>query len=214
MLSLWHKTLFVHIPKCGGQSIENAFLNDIGLKFGEHRHLMLCLQKGKPFHGKPGPPKLAHLRARDYFEMDYISRELFDRLYRFSVVRNPFSRISSHWRYLFSDIDFREFVLERLPDLQQRQTWFYGTQYDFLHDEIGELLVEDALKLEDIDRGWPVVQNKANIAHPLQHKNKSRSSTTARWTEDMADAVRAYYAKDFEAFGYETATPRDRGRAA
>jgi hypothetical protein len=31
MISHPHRTLFVHIPKCGGQSVEHAFLNALSL---------------------------------------------------------------------------------------------------------------------------------------------------------------------------------------
>ena len=31
MISHEHKTVFIHIPKCGGQSVETCFLDDLGL---------------------------------------------------------------------------------------------------------------------------------------------------------------------------------------
>ena len=31
MISLFHETIFVHIPKCAGQSVEQAFLSDFEL---------------------------------------------------------------------------------------------------------------------------------------------------------------------------------------
>ena len=41
MISKAHKTIFVHIPKVAGQSIETMFLNDLNLKWDERSKLLL-----------------------------------------------------------------------------------------------------------------------------------------------------------------------------
>ena len=41
MISHNHEYVFVHIPKCGGQSIEHVFLNDLGLEWHNRSPLLL-----------------------------------------------------------------------------------------------------------------------------------------------------------------------------
>lgn len=208
MLSLWHKALFVHIPKCGGQSVESTILADIGLKFSEHRRLMLCHER-PDLKGWEGPHRLAHLKAREYFELDYITRELFDRLYRFAIVRNPFKKLESHWKFRFSDIDFESFVMQKLPELRsKKRQWVFASQADYLCDSNGELLVPNLFRLESIAADFGKIQEATGIKHPLMYVNRSEAPVAKPvWTEQMADQVRDLYSKDFQLLGYSDKTP-------
>ena len=96
MISHFHKTIFIHIPKCGGQSIETAFLNDLGLTW-ETRAPLLLRPNDNP---RIGPPRLAHLRAKEYTKFHYISEELYETYYKFSIVRHPVERAISTFNYL------------------------------------------------------------------------------------------------------------------
>ena len=58
MISHPHRTVFVHIPKCGGQSIETAFLADLGLGWKSRAPLLM----GANDRPELGPPRLSHLR--------------------------------------------------------------------------------------------------------------------------------------------------------
>lgn len=214
MISLWHRALFVHIPKCGGQSIEEAFLADIDLTFNQHRRLFLCLAKPEAPEAWPGPPRLAHLRARDYVEMNYVSQRLFGRLYRFAIVRNPFAKVESHWRYRHGDIDFHHFVMTRLPKLVKNQSWFYGTQASYICGEDGSLLVEDVFHLEDMKDSWPKIQARCGIKAPLAHKNRSKVATPVTWTGGMVETVRGLFAADFALLGYPAEAPAPRTAGA
>lgn len=112
MISHHHKSVFVHIPKCGGQSIETAFLHDIGLDWRRRAPLLLR------FNDNPdlGPPRLAHLLARDYVTMGYLPKDMFDSYFKFAVVRNPYRRIVSTYQYLDTKRPFREFLAQNLRE--------------------------------------------------------------------------------------------------
>ena len=59
MISIKHKTIFIHIPKCAGQSIEYLFLKDLGINWDQRINLLL---RSKKFNER-GPERLAHLYA-------------------------------------------------------------------------------------------------------------------------------------------------------
>ena len=92
MISFPHKTIFIHIPKCAGQSVEETFLNDIGLDWYKHRHLFGCFKKPLTWSNN-FPDRLAHLTAYEYFDLDFINKETFSQFYKFSIVRDPLDRV-------------------------------------------------------------------------------------------------------------------------
>ena len=61
------KCLFIHIPKVAGQSIESAFLSELGLSW-EQRASLLLKKNSNPLKG---PPRLAHLTCKEYIEHQY-----------------------------------------------------------------------------------------------------------------------------------------------
>ncbi len=160
-----------------------------------------------------GPPALAHLKACEYYEQNYISRELFDRLYRFAIVRNPFKRVESHWRFRFSEKEFETFVLSILPKLLKSENWFYCTQSEYLCDASGAGLVPNIFRLEELERDFEKIKAATGLRTSMVHVNKSKAATSeARWTGEMIDFVRSTYRSDFEMLGYSATLPEQQDR--
>ena len=72
------------------------FLDDLGLSWKKRSPLLLRRKKTAEL----GPPRLAHLLARDYVRFGYISQEEFDTYFKFAVVRDPYKRALSFFNYL------------------------------------------------------------------------------------------------------------------
>ena len=89
------KCLFVHVPKTAGQSVEQFFMDRMGLDWDSDRAEVLL---GDNPDTTRGTQKLAHLSAWEYVNDGFIERGEFDSLFRFSFVRNPFERIVSEYR--------------------------------------------------------------------------------------------------------------------
>ena len=85
MYSPKFKTIFVHIPKTGGQSIEHVFFAEHGLTWDTRAPLLMRVKE----KGEQGPKRLAHLLAREYVEFGYVAAEDFAAGFKFTVVRNP-----------------------------------------------------------------------------------------------------------------------------
>lgn len=200
MISLVHQTVFVHIPKCGGQSVEEAFCADLGLDWNLHRHLLLLMHRPQ---GWPSiHPRLAHLRAAEYRDLDYMPHALWQRFYKFSVVRNPYRRVESAWRYLRHGLDFPEFV-KQVTMGELTLQGFLDPAMDYLTDQQGVILVDDIWKLEELATAWPKLAHRAGIAdQPLGHRNASRGKRP-QWTQKAVNQVRRFYAEDFSRLSYD-----------
>ena len=70
MLTHQHKTVFVHIPKNAGQSIETVFLDVLGLTW-ESRAPLLLRPNDIP---ELGPRRLAHLAASEYVSCGHMTQ--------------------------------------------------------------------------------------------------------------------------------------------
>lgn len=173
MLSHHHKTIFIHIPKCAGQSVETAFLFDLGLNW-ETRAPLLLRYNDMP---QLGPPRLAHLIARDYVRCRYVTEEMFSAYYRFAIVRNPWSRTVALYRHLNFNMGFRDFVSGWLSDQLSKgevaeRYWFVRPQMEFVSDG-GKQLVNDIIRFEKLSEEFGRVVAAAGLKTALPHVNKS-----------------------------------------
>jgi hypothetical protein len=219
------KCVFVHIPKAAGQSIEQFFMDRLGLDWNTDREA-LCLQN----NDRPdlGTEKLAHLSAAEYVACGHMTQQDFDDYFKFSFVRNPWSRILSEYRYrnYFHHHSFRDFVLNKLPkpgfDDKYRHVM---PQYDMLHDQQGNLMVDFVGRFETLQTDFEQVCVRLGIedAH-LPHRNRSdkksrdlkrriknilfmngenRHQELRDYYDDVTrEAVADYYRSDIETFGY------------
>ena len=229
MISNKHKAIFVHIPKVAGQSIETMFLKELGLDWNKRAGLLL--RKKKAF--EKGPHRLAHLRARDYVDYGYIDEDSFNDYYKFSFVRNPYKRVFSFYNFLgYSKIiSINTFIMKVLPSKVEKGDFFLMSQYDYLFNSEGDLMVDYVGKLENINIDVIEVIKSAGLKNSmLPHVNKSKGEWKRAlsqlikspyllryigfkkdsnnnfekvFTQDLKNQVYNIYQKDFHYFNYE-----------
>lgn len=231
MISHKHKTIFVHVPKCAGQSIEKAFLADLGLDWSSRGPLLLRKNREPAV----GPLRLAHLEASEYVKYHYLSEELFTQYYKFAVVRDPYARVVSLCNYLATyrkttsnlwswmpsrqrqpknlSEAFETFILrwfEKKPlvrrDDGENWYWFVKPQVSYVFRD-GELAVNDVFKLEDLKLAIPKIRCRAGLKSEIKRDNVSeRVFSVASMDNTLKAVIREVYAEDFEKLGYSTAS--------
>lgn len=175
-----HKCIFIHIPKTGGTSIENA----LGV-FGDWKEQNTCTMFGKinseELRRLSHPSNfLQHITASTLKKIDRIS---FDDYYKFSFVRNPWDRFVSSYSnkdpdlvdraenqgIKLSDATFEEYVYltENIkhPHL--------SSQFEYLFGEDGECIVDFIGRFEKIEEDFELVREKIGISASLEHLNSS-----------------------------------------
>ena len=223
MISHKHSTIFVHIPKNAGQSVEQVFLNDLGLSWEDRIVLLMGINTSPNI----GPPRLAHLLARDYIEKSFISQELFDQYFKFAIVRNPWSRVYSFYKFLTKQrIEFNKFLKHRFYKdyfTSDKYSWFVRPQADYLFDDNDQLLVNYVGRFESIDEHFNHIKHKSCLSPGILLPNKNISKPkklfnslpfslpaskafslpyTQVYNDYSIDLVSKLYEKDCSMFGY------------
>ena len=209
MISIKHKIIFIHIPKCAGQSIENIFLRDLGLSWKERHPLLLRPRKDN----EKGPERLAHLYAEEYFKLGYISKEKYDKFFKFSIVRNPVDRILSEINFqkipkrnsknIYGLESVEEYIskvikLDKFSDLQRH----ISPQVKFLHDsETNKLLVDKVIPFDYLNHEVPkILKKKLKVILEVPKINSSKNKLWVKEELTSGDLsfLNDFYESDFK----------------
>jgi len=220
------KCIFIHVPKTAGQSIEQFFMDRLGLDWNQDREALLLQNNNDP---ALGTEKLAHLAASEYVGCGHVSQQVFSSYYKFGFVRNPWTRILSEYRYrnYFHHHSFKDFVINKLPrpgfDDKYRHVM---PQYELLYDAEGKLLVDFVGRFETLQQDFDRVCETIGIeGSTLPHRNRSdkksrdlkrrlknilfmngenqHDSLIDFYDDETREAVAEYYRIDIETFGYQ-----------
>lgn len=189
MFLLNKRLLFIHIPKCAGTSVEFFFT------------------------GKDGTEgALKHATAQESrTAIDGISPDIWPRLFKFSVVRNPWARFLSFFHLVRNaqpDIVFDDWiravcspeglVFQGLP-VQRSMT-------EYLCAPDGTMLMDFVGKVESLEADFPVIVQRARMAAgPLPRAMVMKYDRDYRkwYTSETRDLVGARFREDIERFGYD-----------
>ena len=209
MISIKHKIIFIHIPKCAGQSIENIFLRDLGLSWKERHPLLLRPRKAN----EKGPERLAHLYGEEYFKLGYIPKEKYDKFFKFSIIRNPVDRILSEINFqripkknsknIYGLESVEEYIskvikLDKFSDLQRH----ISPQVKFLYDsETNKLLVDKVIPFDELNNEVPkILQKKLKVFLEVPKINSSKNKLWVKEELTSGDLSFLYdfYESDFK----------------
>ena len=200
MISYKHKCIFIHIPKNAGESIEILFK---------------CYRKKENLWGLQNGKVLQHMNVTEM--KDIVGSKIFNSYFKFSFVRNPFSKCLSEYfwekNHLCESLDFTTWVKLNLDNLIKKSANNKEAmrqahnleQYKFLYNEHGNLDVDFIGRFENLQADFNIICNKIGIPRQeLPHKNPSKHKHyTEYYDDETKEIVAEKYAKDIEYFGYE-----------
>ena len=193
MISHHRKFIFLHIPKCGGTSIESVF----GSWRNNHSKDYFYLGKN-----------------RQHFLLNEILDEYpkCSNYFKFAFIRNPFSRIVSEYNYILlnskdlKNLSFKDFILNLENYLNNTAYEYHNLSLcDYLLNKEGELVVDFVGRLENFQEDFNVVCDKIGMPRQkLPHTNRTKHKHyTEYYDDETRDIVAQKFAKDIEYFGYE-----------
>lgn len=205
MISDTHRCIFVHIPKCGGSSIEAL------LWPGKRTESELWMGFVDDFHNKYQTGGLQHLHA-DQIRTE-VGEERFGSYFKFGFVRNPFDRAVSQFAYMRNRADLRSFIgmgegdsfSRYLRLIERRLHVQWEPQYRFVCGHDDTLVVDFVGRFEELDAGMARVLAVLGVElKALPHENRgTRGPYRDYYRRADRRAVERLYAKDLELFGYD-----------
>lgn len=207
------EALFLHIPKAGGISIRQELQKRLGF-------LELATPLSLADRGNPQRLITNHLSIDALIGKNLLDDRALERAYLFTVVRNPYSRAVSLYRYLqrrqvvpstFNFIDFLTQVEKsrpspglakaaRLSQAAPQESW------------VGASLVNSNIrvfKLEHLEKLEADIGERFGTPVSFGWSNKSTSSLHdgQTWTPKAVAQVKRIYALDFRRFDYDETPP-------
>jgi hypothetical protein len=211
MISHEHKIIFIHIPKCAGSSVE-VYFNQKPFDWTKpnYKNLTGWCPKRK-IH-------LQHATAKQLLDLDLIDLETWNTYYKFSIVRNPWSRSLSDYLWMNRNYWFKSTFKSYLNssgrfknilnDSSNKQ--FRGdhliSQKDFIYLN-GKIVVDKIIHFENIKEEFKELSNKLNLPSevlPHDKKSKKRFSHYSHFYSDKEiKMIREKYSKDIDCFNYQ-----------
>ena len=195
---------FVDVPRTASTSIKSVLTEKFGAVFGKTGNQQGVAQGLIPDHTPAD-----QLRAA-------IGDKIWDGLYTFSFVRNPWDRAVSLYLYRTQNnhsltIPFRDYILSlRLPAKGPESPFSYhGYHYGnwrYVCDERGQLIVDFVGKFENREADLKIVAQQTGIDY--QSLLGERIGTSARkpysdyYDDETRQIIEEHYARDIELFGY------------
>lgn len=213
LLSYRYKFLFVHIAKTGGTSVRAALERE-RWKDAYRIPLLICSRLSALTGHRLGVKFPRHAKIIAAKEM--LPRELFEELFKFAFVRNPWDlQVSSYHHirrerpHLMEHIkDFPGFIRWKL-DPERPYHYIVDTsielQSDYLRDLSGKIIVDFIGHYENLQADFDAVCARLGIPQrALPHRRQARGRADYRsYYDDLtAELVANHFRRDIEAFGY------------
>lgn len=207
--------IFVHINKAGGTSItsvvgkfEEWSLAKRMYRGIERRYLSRKFKSftccGLHFFGN---------HASALVVREALGYELYDRYYKFAVVRNPWDREVSRYFYarntpthhlhkLANQLEFAEFIKQRGKRANKRNVSSY--QFKKVSDGEGNLIVDAIVHIENLGEEIAPVFERIGIDQRMlpQLNRSSHRAYQDYYDEESIEIVRHMASEDIERFGY------------
>ena len=183
------KVLYIHIPKTGGTSITSA-LSKCDSEVITERH---PIYKYDRLYGKQIQNVLDFKLPRSEHFKEVLGNALYDRLWKVAMVRNPWDRYVSNWKWLTRDAckynnytknensftTFETFVKEsqrcfgsNLIRPYDHQRWHLRNQTEHIVDVNGEIMVDYVGRFENIQEDFNKICEKAGVTLELPYLNR------------------------------------------
>jgi hypothetical protein len=200
------KTIFIHIPKTGGQSVSFYLLKNLGVKnyfaLKQPKYGLILNKKLK----KQGPSHYAHMFVNEYVNYNFITVKQLELWNKITVVRNPYSRFKSafYFKNLHETTDYRSWCkqIELLKtDKNSNLYRMFTPQTEYLEYN-NKIFVDNIFYTENLKDLFVYFNKEYAFTTETFKKNRTtnRKLPLDKYTIDF---INDFYKEDFENFGYE-----------
>jgi len=204
LISHEHQFLFVHIPKTAGSSIQNAltpFASEMPKdRWSRIRSKMGWIKSPQEFY----LPK----HATYCYAEERLGSELYQKMFKFSFVRNPWDLLVSYYSYIQKNTaHHRHQQIAAMKDFEEYVDYEIArnkaSQWSVIFDPSGQMKIDHLGRFETLEKDFLQICAKIGIKASLPHVNASRHrSYQDFYTPELRDKVARHWAKDIDLLGY------------
>jgi len=225
-----HRFVFFAAPKTGSRSVRKL------------------LDPHSEIHGRPGHdvtpefPFYNHIRPVELRDIFQARGWDFDGYFKFTMVRNPWSRLVSLYEmFAFREggllsrlrrpakrhLGFRQWVRDFLPEGPGHPTTAAARSVirvgalpylGFAGDELGRPLVDEVFKLEEIEIRLPLLLRRMGLPEqgriPQTGRGRYGGDFRDYYDEETRELISQRYREDIQRFGYSFGPEEDTGPSA
>lgn len=209
MISIKHNFLFIHIPKTGGNSIQtylSEFSEDSLITKNFRRD---GVRKFQVVNRKYGTIK--HSTINDYKKK--IEKNIFDSLFKFTVIRNPWDRMISFYFSPHKTVPewnrekFRELISHKLTLRDFICTESLGDKINrtvkmsiFPNRKSIDSEIDFILRFENLNNDFRELCSKLDIPYQnLPHINQSKRNHYSKYyDEELNDIIKSRFSEEIE----------------
>jgi len=178
--------VFIHIAKTGGTSVVHV--------------------TGRAFR--------KHLTVKEVIR--YIGKKKWDSVYKFTVVRNPWAKVVSQYKFRTktnkskmkeNPISFKDWVIKVFKEnddfYYKCRPLLFAPQVFWLKNYDGIIDVDNIIRFENLNEEFSEVAKHIGIDSDLPHLNSTkRSKYTDYYDEETKKIVADWFWEDIKTFGY------------
>lgn len=201
-------SIFIWIPKNAGTSVFSMLQSSGLVKLNTTRSIRLCFRDS-------GRVTFGHMAIGSLVDLKLVSQSFVDRSFKFALVRNPYDRAVSLYRYLsgiavlenwHSQPSFRQFLTiladghyDRIGPFNWRGLSQANPQSAWLAD----CPADEIYPIEELGSFAADISKRWNIPLPeLAHLNRSDQRGPVDLDREDKLLIEKIYAEDFKSFGY------------
>lgn len=178
--------IFIHINKTAGTSVINVI--------------------GKPFR--------KHLTAKDVINV--IGQKKWDEAYKFTVIRNPWDKVVSHYKHnikvnssnmAIEEISFKDWVCCTYGEPKDQRYYarpqMFFPQVEWLKNFQEKIDIDKIIRFENLNEGINEVFETLSIDSKLPHLNRTPQTTYRDFYDDESrQIVTDWFQEDIHKFSY------------
>jgi hypothetical protein len=211
MIFPYYKTIFFHVGKTAGTAVEKMLMPIPLDPYKPDRRLLF---------GKDAQENIRLQHATCKTVKRLAGEEIFNTYFKFTLVRNPYTRMVSVFYYLYNVHkkqfgSFKNFIM-LMPLWAKDQSLLKGSHYipqiHYTHID-GEKVVDYVAKFEELPASLDPVRSRLGITRQLErhadfiHPRRPSCPMSEIYGREMVAVMQEVFARDFQCFGYNPEPP-------
>lgn len=222
MISHKYRCIFIHIPKCAGTSIERVFghLDGHSGRGGQDHRTIRMIEKpfftARIFYSKDNFKEFlrrvhfSFIKQENFRNKYSVTKRQYDTYFKFSIVRNPWSRVYSwYYKVMRDKIHLREYKLEKKIPFAEFVEKFAGKgmlqpQMHWLKNYEGVIACDYIARFEKLPEEYDYISRILHLNTALPHELKGSSQRLADVYDEKSIAlIHEIYREEIDYFGYK-----------